>query len=263
MTIAKRVAASSGRVQGIVLLLTLGFTCMFFYDGRPLPIVCCSLGFLVAAVLLRQQRQTAAFALLLFYAIALLFRLCPAVFKSWPLYMVIPLAGWAVLIQITHSWPAVRAEFAPGCRNRATMILAAISISIPPVVLDLWARSNREYLHEKAAHVPHLSPSLLYLAGIGFATVNAALEEMAFRGVIHGGLKRILGRPVVVVPVQAIVFGAAHISGVPGGTSGVLLASLYGLFLGMIRESSGGLLWPILTHIFADAMIFSILIHYR
>ena len=40
---------------------------------------------------------------------------------------------------------------------------------------------------------------------------------------------------------------------------GVLMATLYGLVLGIIRETSRGMLAPVVTHIFADATIFLVL----
>lgn len=48
----------------------------------------------------------------------------------------------------------------------------------------------------------------------------------------------------------------------PAAAGGVLLASIYGVMLGMLRNKSGGLAVPILVHFFADVTIVTILIHY-
>jgi hypothetical protein len=42
----------------------------------------------------------------------------------------------------------------------------------------------------------------------------------------------------------------------------VVLASIYGLMLGMLRTWAGGLAAPVIAHIFADATIFAIVANY-
>ena len=249
-------------VDIVTLLVTLGFACLFFADRQRILVLASLMAILVLSMLLRKAGQIGAFALFLFYALALAYRLLPGP-KYWPLFYLVPLVSWSVLIALTGTWRDIRAAFRLGSRNRTTLILAVVSVVGSGAVLEVWARSHEVYLHAQAGHVPPLQPSLLYLAGIIFAAVNAIMEELIFRGIIHGGLRQILARPGLVVPLQALVFGAAHISGVPGGLSGVLLATVYGLFLGWIREASEGLLWPVVTHVFADAIIFILLIHAR
>ena len=83
---------------------------------------------------------------------------------------------------------------------------------------------------------------LLLLLGIGFALVNAALEESIYRGILMQALDAVFGPGVFSVVLQAIVFGLAHIQGVPDGWTGVGLATAYGAMLGLIRRRALGML---------------------
>ena len=60
--------------------------------------------------------------------------------------------------------------------------------------------------------------------------------------------------------VQAVIFGVAHWWGVPNGVVGVILAIIYGLMMGAVRYVTGGLLLPIAVHIFADLVIFTLIL---
>ena len=90
---------------------------------------------------------------------------------------------------------------------------------------------------------------------LGFAVINAILEEFVFRAAILHGLLEAF--PVwLALGLQGAVFGFAHLHGVPGGWSGVLLATIYGIFMGDLMRRSDGLLYPVLAHITADIVIF-------
>jgi membrane protease YdiL (CAAX protease family) len=95
------------------------------------------------------------------------------------------------------------------------------------------------------------------LAAIGaaFATANAAVEELLFRGAILHQLRYTFG-VWPAVATQAAAFGLFHLHGYPYGPIGVALATTYGLLLGAIRLRSNGLLAPWLAHVAADGLIF-------
>lgn len=97
------------------------------------------------------------------------------------------------------------------------------------------------------------------LAGALFATVNALLEEVVWRGVMQDALAAQLGLKGGLL-AQAVVFGVIHAQGFPRGLIGILLASTYGLLLGMLRLRSGGIVAPIIAHVCADATIFAIVV---
>ncbi len=73
------------------------------------------------------------------------------------------------------------------------------------------------------------------LAGIG--------EELLFRGLVQGGLTRLLG-PVLAVSIASLLFGLVHWV----NAAYAVLAGLIGVYLGVEWLLSGNLLAPILTH---------------
>jgi len=98
-----------------------------------------------------------------------------------------------------------------------------------------------------------LHPALLATGFLGWAVVNAAAEELYFRGALQHELVRTLGRGGVVV--QAVAFGFMHVHGFPGGWSGVILATIFGLMVGALRSRASGLLAPWVAHVGADLTI--------
>jgi membrane protease YdiL (CAAX protease family) len=50
------------------------------------------------------------------------------------------------------------------------------------------------------------------------------------------------------------------VSGIHSGGPGVVLGLIYGLALGWLRHTSGGLLFPIVAHIMTDAAILTLVL---
>lgn len=98
----------------------------------------------------------------------------------------------------------------------------------------------------------------LILSGVGFALVNAAAEECAFRGILMTALESAVGAGWLAIIIQAGSFGLFHIHGFPNGGWGIALSGFYGLMLGSLRHYTRGLLAAWLAHIFADITIFVI-----
>lgn len=99
----------------------------------------------------------------------------------------------------------------------------------------------------------------LVAAGAAFSILNAILEEFAWRGVFQHWLLGIVPRASAVL-LQALSFGALHYTGFPGGFVGVGLSTIYGVMIGALALRSGGLLAPIVAHVAADAVIFTIVV---
>ncbi len=81
---------------------------------------------------------------------------------------------------------------------------------------------------------------------------------VVFRGVLWQALSESGLALGIVLVVQAIAIGVLHLHGVPGSFAGVVLASFYGAALGGTRMLSKGFMIPIVVHIFADLVIFMI-----
>src|SRR5439155_13501969 len=112
---------------------------------------------------------------------------------------------------------------------------------------------------EAAQQLPHRTTLPLLVCGASFALVNAFLEEMLFRGILLDAFESQIG-PLWALLVQGVVFGVAHMHGVSSGVTGVIMAAIYGCWLGLLRQWTRGLLAPYLAHVCADATIFVLLI---
>ena len=101
---------------------------------------------------------------------------------------------------------------------------------------------------------------MLPVAAIGFPMLNAAMEEFAFRGIIMQSLDSALGAGNLSVLTQATLFGLFHYAaGFPNGGWGLVMVTIYGFMLGMLRRRSQGLLACWTAHVLADIVIFGIL----
>jgi membrane protease YdiL (CAAX protease family) len=115
-------------------------------------------------------------------------------------------------------------------------------------------------VHALAARLPRTLLGSAVLAGACFSLMNALLEEIFFRGVTYDALESQWGWRTAVI-ISGALFGAFHIAGYPPGPLGAVMAGVYGIMLGWLRRRTGGLLWPTIAHVVADATIFVILVH--
>lgn len=99
---------------------------------------------------------------------------------------------------------------------------------------------------------------ILILVGASFAATNALLEEVIFRGLFFDAFLAAVGNPKGALILQALLFGASHFgsTSIPHGPLGVGMTFAYGLMLGSLRHTAGGLLAPWVAHTLADAVVF-------
>lgn len=144
--------------------------------------------------------------------------------------------------------------------NPVSIGLFLITSLLASVALLVWAHWTHNLgLAEKMVSGLQLYPKwLLFILGIPlFALLNALAEELIYRGLLQEALQDIFRRRILVVFLQATAFAAAHFaSGFPNGMTGYLMVLVYGMMLGYLRERTGGLLVPVITHILADLTIF-------
>jgi membrane protease YdiL (CAAX protease family) len=141
-------------------------------------------------------------------------------------------------------------------RLTRTDVLGILGLALVSAIFLLAFRAlmpPHEFLGDQL--ITEIPAWLLALAGVLFATANAAVEEMLFRGAILHHLGHAFG-VWPAVALQAVAFGLLHLHGYPYGPIGVALATVYGLLLGAVRLRSHGLLAPWLAHVVADSVIF-------
>lgn len=108
--------------------------------------------------------------------------------------------------------------------------------------------------------IPKMPGWLLPLACLGFAIVNAAMEEIAFRGIMMQAVDSALGAGNLTIGIQAGSFASFHyLTGFPYGFWGFAMVFVFGFMLGVLRLRSRGMLAPWIAHVLADITIFVIL----
>jgi uncharacterized protein len=192
----------------------------------------------------------AAFALLLGALVAV------APEGTWPLPALAAVAVSAVISRRRSSWLTL------GRPDRLAWLLTVVTVLVAPAALVVWFVSLGDPSGSVQAGVSLLRglPTWsLPLVGLAFALANAFAEEAIYRGILQTALARVVG-PVPAIPLQGLAFGAAHLHGFPSGPAGVVLATLYGTALGVIRWRSDGLRACWVTHVVADMMIFALVV---
>jgi hypothetical protein len=135
-----------------------------------------------------------------------------------------------------------------------------VTVFVSATGLLVWFILWKPDLTHFLSSIPSWNPTLLIFEGIGFALLNAAMEESFFRGVLMQALDETLGPGMPSVILQAVALGLLNIEGIPGDLLGVVMAMIYGVMLGAIRRRSRGTLAPFVTHVVADLVIFVILV---
>lgn len=98
-------------------------------------------------------------------------------------------------------------------------------------------------------------------APFGIFFFIAVPEELLFRGLIQNLLLRLLGRNLQALIISSLFFGATHLNNDPvGDWRFFVLASVAGLFYGMVHTKTKTLLAPALTHTAVD-VIWLLLLH--
>jgi membrane protease YdiL (CAAX protease family) len=133
----------------------------------------------------------------------------------------------------------------------AIVLIAGFGLTIWSQVVADPAQGTAGQLIEAARDAPGWAIALFVIV---FVPVNAVTEEIAYRGIAFESATTFLpALPAVLV--QAVAFGTLHVAGFPSGLAGVGLTFGYGVVIGVMRRVSGGLRFPVLAHMAADATI--------
>jgi membrane protease YdiL (CAAX protease family) len=216
---------------------------------------------LAGLVVAAGKRMVVAVHLLLFTLPAVLYAQFGADVSVWPLHLLVPLLVYAGGVGIV---PALRRSMGwmrVGKTTLPVVVLILATSICSGIALVGWVNLTDADIGHHMVQMPQWPVWVYPFAGIGFAILNAAMEEAVFRGIIMQALDRTLGEGPVSVGVQAVPFAAFHyLSGFPNGVVGMVLVLIYGVMLGGLRRLSGGLLAPLAAHVAADLVIFSILL---
>jgi uncharacterized protein len=186
-------------------------------------------------------------------------QLLPMAFRHWPYKLLVPLASYTavvlVLPNLRHSIRWLRR----GSPKPGDRIILLVTVVIANAALVAWYVGVAPDISLHAALIPTIPLWLLPLAGAGFAVLNAAMEEAAFRGVVLQALDSVNGPGKSALAIQAALFASVHFAeGFPNGPWGFAMTFAYGIMLGVLRYRTQGLFAPWIAHVFADLTIFAL-----
>jgi membrane protease YdiL (CAAX protease family) len=257
ITMTKKQKSNTVRWVEFGLLLLVVLSGIFLQFQKPLY------NFLTGVVLFGLtiyflQRNFTLFGPSLFFFLAYLVSLMPI--ARLGLFFLLPLIVYVVIMGL---YPKLRQKswfFKVGKPGRNTWILGLVTVIVSSTALYLWVQFSNVNIDDIKAMMPNWSMWTLILLGIVFAVVNSIVEESIYRGILYDCFKGFIDSRVIVIVLQAAIFGLAHWQGFPRGVSGVALSFVYGLFLGAIRHRSHGLLAPMIVHVAADFTIFLLIL---
>ena len=131
------------------------------------------------------------------------------------------------------------------------LLPVALLLSVGPVVANVVGARHPDF--GTATRLLSLAP--LIVTG---AAVNTFSEEFLFRQVLLARLIPALG-VTQAIWLTAFRFGVGHWFGNPSGSTGVLLATLFGYFAARSMFDTRGSGWIWLVHLVNDVVIFSLI----
>jgi len=209
------------------------------------------------------KRQAFAVHLSLLFALLFMTYLPGPSLHTWPLKTLVPLLIYGLIVLVVPSLRRSTNWIKMGELDAKMMRLVIAIAILSAVALVGWVVLLKPDIQDHINNIPDLPLAAYPIAGIGFAVLNAAMEEAVFRGVVMEAVDSAIGPGSWSVVLHAAPFAAFHYqAGFPKGTSGFAMTFVYGIMLGALRRVSRGMLAPLLAHILADMTIFLILIFF-
>ena len=183
-----------------------------------------------------------------------------SVLQFYPLTLLVPLVVYGI---VTAAFPSLRHSLRwlrAGKLNSDIPVLVLATAIVSGLGLVGWYLVIKPDISSHLAQMPKLSVWALPFVAVGFAMLNAAMEEFVFRGIVMQSLDSAVGAGYTAITIQAISFGLFHyVAGFPNGALGLVMVCVFGFMLGMLRRRSEGMLAAWMAHVLADIVIFTIL----
>ncbi len=173
----------------------------------------------------------------------------------WPIPQLVGLIAAGAFLR-REGWERP-AWLGPGSRDRAARLLAAASIPLTTVALVAFIASGRTDVNAATEGLQSLPLWALPLVGLGFVLVNPTVEEVLFRGVLQEMVTEASARAGLGIAAQGVAFGVIHLHGVPGGPLGMVMATSWGVVLGIVRHRTGSLRLVWIVHVLANTAIYT------
>jgi uncharacterized protein len=182
-------------------------------------------------------------------------------FRNWPFAILGPLVIYGAVAVAVRPLRHTIGWIGRGIFDSKVTTLIIVTVLVSSLSLVAWVVWMKPDIQQHLAHMPDLPLWGYPFAGLGFALLNAAMEEFVFRGIFMEAIDRAVGPGYGSVWIQAVPFATLHYwGGFPNGICGCVMVFIYGVMLGAIRRISRGMLAPMAAHLAADMTIFSILV---
>ena len=207
------------------------------------------------------KRDVFAIHLTLFTLLMVIPSLLGATLNQWPFGILAPLLIYGLIVIIVPGLRKSLGWLKKGRTDANVMKWVLATSVLSAIALLGWVILIKPDIGHHVAQIPNMPLWLYPLAGLGFAILNATMEEAVFRGIVMEALDGALGDNYISVGIQAVPFAAFHyLVGFPKGLVGFLMVLIYGVMLGVVRRVSKGMLAPLMAHVAADMTIFLILV---
>lgn len=247
------------RIESLIILAAIGVLSAFMVLPGNFALWTISILSLLA-VLAIAFRFIQAIHLLLFTLPWIALPLIVPALGLWPQILLLPIIIYALVVTAIPNLRCSIWWLRAGRLTSNIIILITATIALSSLALVGWYRLLQPDLSSHLAMIPKMPMWLLPLACLGFAMLNAAMEEVVFRGIMMQALDSALGKGNLTIVIQAGSFASFHyLAGFPNGVWGFAMVFVYGFMLGVLRRRSQGILAPWLAHVLADMAIFVIL----
>lgn len=173
----------------------------------------------------------------------------------WPLSFVLPFVLLFVAARRFATFRAATTWLRMGALDRSTLWLMIPIILGSSAGLVGWFVFFSVDISATTQMIPPITPAAFAVGAVAFSMLNATWEEFLLKGMMWSGLSRVFPEGLGVNVIQSFFFGLVHYHGFPHGVTGVIMTSVYGFAIGLVRQRSNGMLAPIVTHVFADMTI--------
>ena len=238
------------------MLSIINITAAFFYFFSKSQLLWLLVGIQIIIVIYFLINETSYFVHSLFWPIFS----ASLLILPWPIAFIFPIVVYLPLVLLNNKYKNEIQWLKTGNIDKTTIMIMIPVIILSSTVLILWVFLCKPDLTDIMKMVPAESVIVIIIIGILFSVFNSMWEEIILKGILWNGLELFISNIIVINLFQAVLFGVMHYNGFPRGVVGAVLAGVYGLLIGFIRKYSKGLLAPIITHFFADATIFALII---
>jgi uncharacterized protein len=178
----------------------------------------------------------------------------------WPQILLLPIIIYALVVTAIPNLRRSIFWLRSGHLTSDIILLILATVVLSSIALVCWYLLFQPNISSHLAMIPKMPVWLLPLACLGFAMVNAAMEEIVFRGIMMQALDSVHGGGNLTVVIQAGSFASLHyLAGFPNGVWGFAMVFVYGFMLGVLRRRSRGILASWIAHVLTDIAIFAIL----